>query len=117
MIMRTLDGLIAAVALVLTSQMGCPQPVTPLPDGSDAAPMPAPAAADSSTGATCALACNALGAAGCALGDAGDCVTFMLRDIGSGKVPNVATGTPLTCLAVSAVRTKTDAQKLGFVCP
>jgi hypothetical protein len=114
MTMRFLGGLI-----MMTMLTGCPQPVTPLPDASDAAPMgvdstPLPIAPVTQD---CILACTALGAAGCALGDAGDCGTFMMRDIGSGKVPNAATGAPLTCATISGVKTRIDAQKLGFVCP
>ncbi|MGO9832606.1 MAG: hypothetical protein ACLP1X_00145 [Polyangiaceae bacterium] len=116
--MRIFSGAILTAALVLTS---CPQPVAPSPDASDAAPIPV--TIDSApvpvgpVSQDCALACTALKTAGCALGDAGDCGTFMMRDIGSGKVPNAATGAPLTCLSIQAVHTKTDAQKLGFVCP
>ena len=120
--------------LILTALMitGCPPAVTPMPDASDTGAPPAPSVTDASpvpmtdavptpppgpVTAACTLACAALKAAGCGLGDAGDCSAFMTRDIGSGKVANLATGKPLTCLDVTTVKTKSDAQKLGFVCP
>lgn len=111
--------LIAADWAALT---GCPpQPVVPPPDASDAlAPPPVPVGDSSPQPAPsgdCAAACAALSAAGCSLGAQPDCPTFLTRDLGSGKVANPATSKPLGCADVSAVHTKTDAQKLGFACP
>jgi len=63
------------------------------------------------------MACQALTTASCQLGDATSCAAFMKRDLGSGKVPNPTTHKPLTCQDVVQVRTRADAQKLGFACP
>ena len=105
-------------ALVL---VGCPQPpVVPPPDASDAvAPPPAPVG-DATPGAKCpdwTAACQTLSAANCQIGTYADCPTFMARDFGSGKVPNAATGKPMACADIVAVKTKADAQRLGFSCP
>ena len=118
--------------------VGCPPAVTPLPDASDTGAPPTPPIVDAGPApltdavpdvaptpptppappvtADCTLACAALKAAGCGLGDAGDCAAFMTRDIGSGKVANLTTGKPLTCADVKTVKTRADAQKQGFVC-
>jgi hypothetical protein len=64
----------------------------------------------------CAAACEALKAAGCPVGAMLDCGSLMMRDTTSGKWTNVASGKPLACADVAAVKTKADAQKLGFVC-
>ena len=123
--------------LILMVLAGCTPAVTPLPDASDTGVPPAPPVVDAGPApltdavpdvvptpppappvtADCTLACAALKAAGCGLGDAGDCAAFMTRDIGSGKVANLATGSPLTCADVKTVKTRADAQKQGFVCP
>jgi hypothetical protein len=100
-------GLIAVASLLCA----CPPPAPPQPpgpDASDAAPGPPPQ--------DCSAACAALAAAGCSLGAAADCPAFMARDIGSGKVPEPATHRPLTCAAIAFVKTKADAQRLGFAC-
>lgn len=97
---------------------GCPSTpaVTPPPDASDAVapPPPAPAAGD------CTAACSALTAAGCALGSGSICPGFLQTMSTAGKTPNPANGNrPLTCADITpaTVKTKADAQKLGFACP
>jgi hypothetical protein len=95
------------------------------PDATDAAPVPDEAApappppADAAPGAKCpdwTAACQALAAATCRLGTYTDCPAFMARDYGSGKVENKATHKATTCEDIAAVRTKADAQRIGFVC-
>lgn len=99
---RHLIGLLT----LLTALVGCPQPL-PTP--------PPPEASDGSQG-DCASACAALRAAGCSVGAEADCSAFLIRDFGSGKVPNPETQKPITCADVAAVKTKADAVRLGFVC-
>lgn len=94
-------GLLAGAILLSACP---PSPVTPPPD------------ADAAPSASCATACAALAAAGCSLGKQSDCPAFLTRDLGSGKVPNAATGRPLTCGDVASVKTVPDAQLLGFAC-
>lgn len=133
---RHLFGSLTLFALALLSlgaTCNTPPPAPPGPDASDAVAPPGPPVvdaaptppqdaspapvADSGPQTPCGLACAALAGAGCPLGGASDCATFMTRDLGSGKVENKATHRPLTCPDVAAVRVKSDAQKLGFVCP
>jgi hypothetical protein len=105
------DAADSAIA-VLDANAPSPAPTIPPPippPSPDAAPAPPP-------DASCASACASLTAAGCSLSGQGDCSTFLTRDLGSGKVPNPATGRPLTCADVAAVRTQADAQRLGFSC-
>lgn len=86
-------------------------PPAPLPDASDAAVLGDAPQDD------CQRGCAALAAVGCTLTpDAADCAAF-LRVINNGKEPNPVTHKPLMCSDVAAVRSKADAQKLGFVCP
>lgn len=108
--------LLAAAVLALAA---CPQP-TPVPPAPPAdaalplgdAPSPPPAPLDA-----CQLGCAALVAASCPIGDGGaDCAGF-LRTLDNGKEPNKSTGHPITCAQVAAVKSKTDAQAIGFVCP
>ena len=105
---------------VASSLVGCPSqpPPAPMPpDATDAyAPIVDAYAPPSEASTACAAACAALAAASCPLGGTSDCPTFMARDIGSGKVANAATGKALTCIDIAQVKTKADAQKLGFVC-
>jgi hypothetical protein len=96
---RHLFGLLIALA-------GCPQP-SPAP--------PTPEASDGSE-SDCVMACAALSAAGCSVGAQSDCPAFLTRDLGIGKVPNPTTQKPMTCADVAGVRTKANAQALGFVC-
>jgi hypothetical protein len=50
------------------------------------------------------------------MGSSVGCSAVLARDFGSGKVSNAATGMPMTCADVVAVKTKADAQRIGFVC-
>jgi hypothetical protein len=104
------------VVLALAACTPTPTPVVPTPDASDASALGDTIVPTIDASADCVAACAAL-APVCKLGSANDCASFMDRDIGSGKVANAATGKPLTCADVALVKSKTDAQKLGFVCP
>ena len=87
-----------------------PTPVTPPPpDASDAQ---SPVVGD------CATACATLAAAGCSMGAAQGCSSFLQTMSSSGQVVDKATHRPLTCAAITpaTVKTKTDAQNLGFAC-
>ena len=107
-------SLTAMFALALTA---CPPaPVAPPPDASDAQtpPPPTPPAAGD-----CAAACATLAAAGCSIAGAG-CANFLQVMSTAGKTPNPANGNrPLMCsdITPATVKTKADAQKLGFACP
>lgn len=113
-------GVWAFIAVVI---VGCPslQVVTPSPDASDGAAIVVVSGDDSAAeGAAlspCARACAALSTAKCSLGADNDCAAFLQRDLGTGRVANLATGKPLGCVDVEKVKTKVDAQRLGFSCP
>jgi len=94
------------------------------PDASDAAPAPPPAppVADSAppAPAACAAACSALAAAGCGLGSAPTCSTFLAAMAASGQHPDPAKANkPFACadITLATVHTKADAQRYGFACP
>jgi hypothetical protein len=97
---------------------GCPgnTPAPIVPDATDAMPLPPSATCSSASVADCTLACSALQKAGCSIGARPDCPTFLVRDLGSCRVPNPSTQMPLTCPDVGNVKTVIDAMKLGFVC-
>ena len=103
---RHLCGCLILAGLALIGCPPTPAPLPPSPDASDAAP------------GACSwdVACASLAAASCPLGAQPDCATTMARDIGSGKVANATTGRPMTCADIAAVKTKLDAQNLGFAC-
>jgi len=66
----------------------------------------------------CQLGCAALMAVSCPLGDGGtDCAGYLrtLNETGKEAVPG--TREPLRCSTIKAIKTKQDAQKLGFACP
>jgi hypothetical protein len=103
----------------------CPPPMPPAPltevDAgpiADTAPPPTPMteASPGPASSDCALACAALVTATCPLGSQLDCTSVLTRDLGSGKYSNAATGKPLTCIDVKAVRTKAAAVQMGFTC-
>lgn len=83
------------------------------PPGPDAAPAPVDAGPVSSP---CASACAALAAVSCPIGNRLDCAAALTRILGTGKVPNKATGRPLTCDDVKLVRTQLEAESEGFTC-
>jgi hypothetical protein len=99
---------------LIASAIGCHPtvPLSPPPDASDAS-----AFGDSPNLDDCQKGCAALATVGCTLGDGGDdCAAFM-RSINGGKEPNPSTHKPLMCSDVASIRSKADAQRLGFVCP
>ena len=116
-------GMMMFALVTLTACPPAPAPVTPVPDASDASAFGDTTSTPPSPSDPCAAACASLAAAGCAIGsgDASACASF-LRTLsnppqGSG-LPNPANGNkPLTCADVVPVKTKADAQKLGFACP
>jgi len=94
------------IVLALSFVGGNCNPPSPPPDA--APPPPAPG--------DCAAACAALRTAGCSLGDAGDCPTFLSGLIATGKQANPVTSRPITCTDIATVKTKADAVTLGFSC-
>lgn len=97
----------------LSAACAKPLPLTPPPEAGDAAPVPP-------SGDLCQAGCAALASDSvrCALGDGGtDCAAFLRTIEEAGKERNPATGFPLRCADVAAVRTRADAVRIGFACP
>ena len=114
----------AMLALLLAACQPTTGPTPMPPDASDAAPAPTPPApvADSAppAPAACAAACSALAAAGCGLGSAPGCGTFLAAMAASGQHPDPAHGSkPFACTDITpaTVHTRADAQRYGFACP
>jgi hypothetical protein len=105
------------------AQAGCPTPPLPKPappDANDAAPAPPPPqppSYDGSTTSTCYKACQALHTAGCAEGDAVNCIVRLqsINDLRTQK--NLANqGKALTCDDLAAVKTASDVTRTGQPC-
>ena len=81
----------------------------------DSAPAPNPVDAGP-VSSSCASACATLAAVSCPIGQRLDCAAVLTRILGTGKIPNKATGRPLTCDDVKLVRTQLEAESEGFTC-
>ena len=106
-------NLLSIVLLLLCACPPAPVPPPQPPDASDASPAPVPVG-DAST--PCVAACAALAAAGCPQGAVPDCATT-LAHVDGARLVRTPSGTPLTCVAIAAVKAKADAQSLGVSCP
>jgi hypothetical protein len=94
---------VLAVALASLALAACP---SPSPSGDGGSP---PAT-------TCSAACESLAAAGCLVGKDPSCPSFLSTVEVSKQQANPATSRPVTCADVVAIKTRADAQRLGFVC-
>lgn len=104
--------LIALVSIAQCNPTPTPTPAPPA-DASSALPPSPP-------GAACQLACSALKTAGCPMGDDLTCPVVMQTINDQGKQANPSNGNrPLTCgdITPTTVKSKADAQRLGFACP
>lgn len=107
----------AAIVVASLAGIGCPQnppqpPPLP-PDASDAAVLTTDAGPASPS---CILACAALSAAGCPIGNKPDCASSLTREFGSERISNPTTDRVMTCDDVRAVQSKADALRLNFTC-
>jgi hypothetical protein len=96
------------LSLLLLVLSACQPPTPPVPP-------PGPDAADAAPATPCQTACNALAAAGCPEGKMAVCVTT-LAAIEARREVRTSTGAPLTCVALTWVRTPADAQAMGIGC-
>jgi len=64
----------------------------------------------------CAPGCTALKAAGCFLGAESSCVRILEQAAASHNSTSKATGKPLTCKEVAAIKTTANARRIGFSC-
>lgn len=64
----------------------------------------------------CQAGCKSLAAANCFLGTEKNCIGVLRQAASSHQSINKATGKPITCQEIAAIKTTADARRIGFSC-